>query len=189
MNASAYIPDGSELEKKIKLNADSRHDGKVSAYVRKCIEKDIYGVPDIEGKQPIEELARVFRRTLLPKFAGLKDQPRIIDNLLEALSEALHVATFDPTQRFKIFNDAGQLETIVGAPGVLEKIIDIFEQRRISLYPNDASPALAAEDKGIYAPGPATDVIKTLEAHHKQDSPAARKSAPTPRERKPTAQA
>jgi len=36
-----HIPEGSELEKKIILKAKKHHDGKTSAYVRKCVENDL----------------------------------------------------------------------------------------------------------------------------------------------------
>lgn len=45
-----YVPDGSDLMQKIAQRAKAEHDGKVSAYARTAIERDIAGT--LSGKSP-----------------------------------------------------------------------------------------------------------------------------------------
>lgn len=89
-----YIPEGSDLERKINFKAKKFHDGKVSAYVRKCVEKDLDGSYEVTANTSLLDLARQFRPALVSRLEryNLEDQALILDRFLEAFADALFVA-------------------------------------------------------------------------------------------------
>jgi hypothetical protein len=153
MNASAYIVDGSELEKKIKERVEHLETN-VSAYVRKCIENDLASRFTATNKTAILDLAKIFHPSLTGAFEkefNQLDQPRIIARILEALELALKIPGFNPVERFQIYNDKSQLEAMIGTPDFMARLIDAIS-KSTSQLPH------AAEEQ---APYPAKTKIET----------------------------
>ena len=72
-NASAHIPDVSRLWESINTKAKTEHDGKVSAYVRAAIERDIAAssaAPDALSPKILVDLCAVRRPRIRAKLAG-----------------------------------------------------------------------------------------------------------------------
>jgi len=101
--ASAHIPDDSDLLIKIHDRAKQRYSGKVSAYVRDLIEKDLSGEPvdggtDALSPQILEELSRRLcgeliaseLATQLAKGSQYPSQAHLLKDLLYGVAEFLH---------------------------------------------------------------------------------------------------
>lgn len=195
-----YIPEGSELEEKIISKAKRFHDGKVSAYVRKCVEKDLAGSLEVTSNTSLLDLARQFRPALVARLEryDLEDQALILDRFLEAFADALKRSDFNPREPFAIANNLEALKVFVDDANFFRRLATMAnngdpqatDKMLANAFPQwkEMQDLLAAEDKGTYRAGPAADVVKELTTRHKSDSPAHRKATPTPPPPKPAAQ-
>lgn len=90
-----HLPEDSPLAAQIKKRAKDQHDGKVSAYVRSLVERDLAGeTPDATSPTIIADLCRRLRGEIAAQLSGAlatahADQPAILATFLEALSDLL----------------------------------------------------------------------------------------------------
>lgn len=183
MNASAHIPDNSDLAKKIKDKANLFHDGKVSSYVRSCVEKDLSGTFTPTATTSLTDLARQFRPSLVEALiaAQIKQPSRVIDRLLEALVNALQRGDFNPDKEFHIYNHS-LLALILSSRTVLESLNaaanggDVEAAKKIvALTYKPAEEKFLAVAESAEAP-----VIEALKNRDKQASHSSHKPFPTP---------
>jgi hypothetical protein len=92
-----YVSDDSELMREIKHKAETLHDGKVSAYLRSLVEKDLAGTaqkPDATDENILVELCERLRpesAAMLGEWLASQglNQPRLLGKLLDALADSL----------------------------------------------------------------------------------------------------
>lgn len=184
-----HVPEGSDLEKKINSKAKRIHDGKVSAYVRKCVEKDLEGSYEVTGNTSLIDLARQFRPALVPRIEryNLEEQSLILDRLLEAFTDALGRNDFDPAKRFylssvpeNIMADTiERFEKIVAHADKSARIFKFISDKHPELR-EEAQALLAAEDAGKYTANH-EEALKKLS----QATAASHTPPPTPPKQKP----
>lgn len=188
-----HVPEGSELEEKIISKAKRFHDGKVSAYVRKCVEKDLAGSLEVTSNTSLLDLARQFRPALVSRLEryDLEDQALILDRFLEAFADALKRSDFNPREPFAIANNLDALKVFVSDANFFRRLAVLAsggdaaaaDKMLASAFPHwqDMQDTLAAErDQAPYTANHVAALAKQAAT-----TPAPHTPPPTPPTPKP----
>jgi hypothetical protein len=144
-----YLPDDSPLTDKIKARAVSRHDGKVSAYIRSLVEKDLGKA--MVSPMPIAELVDRFAPSRTGEAmswiakanevsGGTLNQSRVIASLLESLIELAPTRATD--YRYIVSSPMAPPAILMGAEDAAPYGVPV--QKRQSPKPGHGQPSRQA---------------------------------------------